>query len=81
LASITSKGQVAIPKRVRERLGVETPGMVRFRETDEGDVVVERVRNLDEYRGVIDADESAAELVADARSIRNEPNPPGEGEE
>lgn len=77
MASVTSKGQVTIPKRVRGKLGVETPGMVRFRETDDGDVVVEGVRDLDEYRGVVDADESAAELVDDPHAGRSA----GEGRE
>lgn len=71
MASVTSKGQVTVPKQVRERLGVETPGMVRFRGTEDGGVVVEGVRDLDDHRGSLDAEESAADLVEDARVGRS----------
>ncbi len=68
---MTSKGQVTVPRRVRERLEVETPGMVRFRETEDGDVVVEGVRDLDEHSGSLDAEESAADLVEDPHAGRS----------
>ncbi len=41
LATITSKGQVTIPKSIREHLGVGPGDRIVFRETESGEVVVE----------------------------------------
>lgn len=68
--SVTTKGQATIPKRFREKLGVETPGRVRFREADDGTIVVEPVPDVDSYRGSVDADEPAADLVDDPHASR-----------
>jgi len=35
--AVTSKGQATIPKAYREKLSIETPGRVRFIETEAGD--------------------------------------------
>lgn len=51
IVSVTKHGQATIPKRFREKLGIDAPGTVLFRETDEGDVVVERVPSPSEMRG------------------------------
>lgn len=40
-ATVTSKGQITLPKSVRERLRVRAGDRVRFRETSDGTVVVE----------------------------------------
>ncbi|HEY6004035.1 MAG TPA: AbrB/MazE/SpoVT family DNA-binding domain-containing protein [Anaeromyxobacter sp.] len=40
-STLTSKGQITLPKSVRERLGLRVGDRVRFRETGEGTVVVE----------------------------------------
>jgi AbrB family looped-hinge helix DNA binding protein len=41
--NVTSKGQVTIPKKVRERLGIAAGSAVAFELTDAGDVVLRRV--------------------------------------
>ena len=41
-ATVTNKGQVTIPKLIRERLGVPNGGRIRFRLRYDGLVVVER---------------------------------------
>jgi antitoxin PrlF len=40
-STLTSKGQITLPKSVRTRLGLRVGDRVRFRETGEGTVVVE----------------------------------------
>ncbi len=40
-STVTSKGQITLPKSVRERLGLRVGDRVRFRETTEGAFVVE----------------------------------------
>ena len=42
-ATVTTKGQITIPKEIRERLGVETGDRVNFLVQDDGTVIVEPV--------------------------------------
>jgi antitoxin PrlF len=51
IVAVTRHGQATIPKRFREKLGIDAPGKVLFRETEEGTVVVEHVRSPSEMRG------------------------------
>ena len=41
--NVTSKGQVTIPKKVRERLGIEAGSAVDFELTEAGEVVLRPV--------------------------------------
>lgn len=36
IVSVTKHGQATIPKRFRKKLGIDAPGKVLFRETEEG---------------------------------------------
>lgn len=49
--AVTEHGAVTIPERFRDQLGINTPGRVLFRETDDGTVTVERVPSPSEMRG------------------------------
>ena len=51
VVSVTKHGQATIPKRFRDKLGIDTPGKVVFRETEAEEVVVEHVRSPSEMRG------------------------------
>lgn len=51
-ATITSKGQVTIPKSVRDALGLETGDRIDFVESEEGFVIVPAKRDLRSLRGV-----------------------------
>lgn len=51
VVAVTKHGQATIPKRFREKLGIEAPGKVLFRETEHGEVIVEQVRSPGEMRG------------------------------
>ena len=51
IVSVTKHGQATIPKRFREKLGIDAPGRVAFRETEDGTIVVERVPSPEEMRG------------------------------
>lgn len=53
-AVVTSKGQITIPKAVRDGLGVETGDRVEFVELDRGVYsVVAATRDIRDLRGVI----------------------------
>jgi len=51
--AVTSKGQATIPKAFREKLHIETPGRVRFVETEAGEVVIRPVKRPSELRGAL----------------------------
>ena len=51
IVAVTKHGQATIPKRFREKLGIEAPGKVLFRESEDGEIVVEQVRSPSEMRG------------------------------
>lgn len=50
IVSVSKHGQATIPKRFREKLGIDTLGKILFRETEDA-VVVEHVRSPSGMRG------------------------------
>lgn len=48
---VSKKGQATIPKELRERFGIETPGKVLIHEED-GKIVVEPLPSVEEMQGV-----------------------------
>lgn len=49
--SVSANGQATIPKAFREKLGIDTPGQVTFRETDDGEIILERIPSAAEMEG------------------------------
>ena len=45
VVAVTKHGQATIPKRFREKLGIEAAGKVLSRETEGGEVIIEHVRS------------------------------------
>lgn len=66
--SVSEKGQATIPKRLREKHGIDAPGKVRIRENEEGEVVVEPVPSLREMRGAASSDWRGTELLHEGRA-------------
>ena len=64
VVSVTKHGQETIPKRFREKLGIDAPGKVLFRETEEGEVIVEHVRSPSEMRGFAARSEASTDRPA-----------------
>ena len=53
-AVLTSRGQITIPKEVRERLGVDTGDRVEFVEAESGAfAIVAATRDIHELKGII----------------------------
>jgi AbrB family looped-hinge helix DNA binding protein len=72
IVAVTKHGQATIPKRFREKLGIEAPGKVLFRETEDGEIIVERVRSPSEMRGFAarseaSTDKPASEILREKR--------------
>ena len=64
VVAVTKHGQATIPKRFREKLGIAAPGKVLFRETEDGEIVVEQVRSPSEMRGFAARSETSTEKPA-----------------
>ena len=64
IVAVTKHGQATIPKRFREKLGIEAPGKVLFRETEDGEVIVEQVRSPREMRGFAARSEASTDRPA-----------------
>ncbi len=43
-ARVSSKGQTVIPKTVRQRLGLKTGDLIRFKVSEKGAVTIDKVR-------------------------------------
>jgi antitoxin PrlF len=52
-ATITSKGQITIPKEVRERLGLKTGDRIEIYVEPDGRAVIERTLKLEELAGIL----------------------------
>ncbi|MFO1152647.1 MAG: AbrB/MazE/SpoVT family DNA-binding domain-containing protein [Rhodospirillales bacterium] len=72
--AITSKGQVTLPKAVRERLGVRPGEEVQFRLNDQGEVVIEKgpggtlvAARASRWRGFFGPGPSTDEILAMTR--------------
>lgn len=67
---VTSKGQVTIPKAIRDLLGIEPGSAVDFRIDKTGQVVVERSEGMrppsrfEKFRGIAGPGPSTDELMA-----------------
>ncbi len=52
-ATVTSKGQITLPKSVRDRLGVEAGDRIEFVETEHGFLVVPSTRDIRALKGMV----------------------------
>jgi len=68
---VSRKGQATIPKPLREKFGIETPGEVFVYESD-GRIVLEPVPSLDELHGIHAGDHEPGEVLAKVRESRAE---------
>lgn len=68
VVSISEKGQATIPKRLREKHGIDTPGKVRVMENEDGEIVVEPVASIRGMRGAASNDWRGTELLREGRA-------------
>jgi len=65
-STISSKGQITVPKRVRDRLGLRTGTVVEFEMTDAG-VLLRKghkgMRGVDRVRGILRRERPTSELI------------------
>lgn len=69
VVSITGKGQATIPKKLRQKHGIDAPGKVRVRENEDGELVIEPVPSIREFRGAASAEWAGTELLREGRAV------------
>lgn len=71
-STISSKGQITVPKRIRDRLGLRTGTTVEFELTDTG-VLLRKghrgVRLVDRVRGILRRGASTDDLISNMRGV------------
>jgi len=68
---VSQKGQATIPKPLREKFGIETPGEVFIYE-ESGRIIVEPVPSLEELHGIHAGDHESGEVLAKVRESKDE---------
>ena len=68
---VSRKGQATIPKELRERFGIETPGKVFIHE-EEGKIVVEPLPSVEEMQGVHAGRYEKGEVLQHLREMKAE---------
>lgn len=68
---VSKKGQATIPKDLRDRFGIETPGKVLIHE-EEGKIVVEPLPPVDEMQGVHAGRYENGDVLEQLRAMNDE---------
>jgi antitoxin PrlF len=68
-ATITSKGQVTLPKTVRTKLGLEAGHRVEFIETDAGFLVKPAIRDIRSLKGILPKPRRLVTIASMNRSL------------
>lgn len=66
---VSQKGQATIPKGLREKYGIETPGEV-FVYEDQGRIIIEPVPSPDELHGIHQGDHEPGEVLERVREMK-----------
>lgn len=68
---VSPKGQATIPKALREKFGIDTPGEVFVYEAD-GRIVIEPVPSLEELHGIHSGDREPGQILERIRTLREQ---------
>ena len=68
---VSQKGQATIPKGLREKFGIETPGEV-FVYEEAGRIVIEPVPSPDELHGIHAGEHERGDVLARVRETKDE---------
>jgi len=68
---VSQKGQATIPKGLREKFGIETPGEV-FVYEEQGRIIIEPVPSPDELHGIHAGEHERGEVLEQVREMKDE---------
>lgn len=69
-ATVTSKGQITLPKSVRERLGIEAGDRIEFIESEQGFMVIPATRDIRSLKGIVGSPKTPVSLKDMSNAIR-----------
>lgn len=72
IVNLSQKGQATIPKELREKHGIEPGGRVRIRENESGEIVIEPLPSLREFRGAAATSERGTTILKEERIVDEE---------
>lgn len=72
IVNLSQKGQATIPKELREKHGIKPGSRVRIRENEQGEIVVEPLSSLQEFRGTATATEHGTAILREERAVDEE---------
>jgi len=66
---VTSKGQVTIPKKLRDEMGISTGDYLKVKETKEGYVIEKQIdeEKIKKYVGVLNKEKNSDQLLKELR--------------
>ena len=66
---VTSKGQVTIPKKLREEMGLEPGDYLEIKEEAAGYLINKKIdkEKIEKYVGILDNDKSSDDIVKELR--------------
>lgn len=71
IVRVSQKGQATIPKALREKFGIETPGEVFVYEEGER-IIIEPIPSFDELHGIHAGDREPGEVLEKVRELKDE---------
>jgi AbrB family looped-hinge helix DNA binding protein len=72
VVNLSQKGQATIPKELREKHGIEPGSRVRIRENEKGEIVVEPLPSLQDFRGAATTSERGTAILREEREVDEE---------
>jgi len=69
VVNLSQKGQATIPKELREKHGIEPGSRVRIRENENGEIVVEPLPSLQDFRGAATTSDRGTGMLHEARDV------------
>ena len=67
IVNLSQKGQATIPKELREKHGIEPGSRVRIHENEHGEIVVEPLPSLQDFRGAATTTERGTAILREER--------------
>ena len=72
VVNLSQKGQATIPKGLREKHGIEPGSRVRIREHENGEIVVEPLPSLQDFRGAATTSDRGTPMLHEAGNVDEE---------
>ena len=72
IVNLSQKGQATIPKELREKHGIEPGSRVRIHENEHGEIVVEPLPSLQDFRGAATTAERGTAILRAERTADKE---------